>query len=49
VQAFILSAMCEYCVDRLRMAEEAFLRAEKEAAPARETAAVSKAALPGAT
>jgi hypothetical protein len=35
VQAFILPATCEYCVDGLRMAEEAFLRAKTEAAPAR--------------
>jgi hypothetical protein len=34
VQGFILPAMCEYCVDGLRIAEEAFLRAEAEAAPA---------------
>jgi hypothetical protein len=35
VQGFILPATCEYCVDELRMAEEAFLRADEEAAPAR--------------
>ena len=35
VQGFILPATCEYCADGLRMAEEAFLQAEAEAAPAR--------------
>ena len=35
VQGFILPATCEYCVDGLHMAEEAFLRDETEAAPAR--------------
>src|SRR3974377_469029 len=35
VQGFILPATCEYCVDGLHMAEEAFLRAKTEAAPAR--------------
>jgi hypothetical protein len=34
-QGFILPATYEYCVDGLRMAEEAFSRAEAEAAPAR--------------
>jgi hypothetical protein len=36
VQGFNLPATCEYCVDGLRMAEEAISRAETtEAAPAR--------------
>ena len=35
VQAFILSAMCEYCTEGLHTAREAFLRAENGAAPPR--------------
>ena len=34
VQGFILPTTCEYCVDGLRMAEEAFLRADEEASSA---------------
>jgi hypothetical protein len=55
VQALILPTMYEYCTDGARMAEEAFLRAKIEAAPARGAdrgdrgPSLSKAALPGAT
>ena len=54
VQGFILPAMCEYCVDGLHIAREAFSAGQNRGRPrARRrpaaTAAVSKAALPGAT
>ena len=41
VQGFILPATCEYCTDAVRMAEEAFLRAQREAAPDARGAAAS--------